>query len=386
MQVEVVDLRSMSLTSRASRRNAAPTVCFPGLGDLRFGLSNSKHPTGEDLIMRHSSLLLLCVATICSPGLAQDKTMGSVERIDASFDKLVPLDAKIEVLGGGFKWTEGPVWMKAGGYLLFSDIPNNRINRWKEGEGITVFMERSGYTGTAPFTGEEPGTNGLMLDSRGRLCMCEHGNRRVTRLNADGSKTILADRFEGKRFNSPNDLVWHSNGDLYFTDPPYGLPKRYDDPARELDWCGVYRLGRDQKVTLLTKEMTRPNGIGFSPDEKTLYVAQSDSAAAIWKAFPVKEDGTLGEGNIFYDATHWMGKEGRPGAPDGMAVDTAGNVWATGPGGVLVFTSEGKLIGRISTGERTANCCFGDADGSTLYMAADDYVCRIKTNAKGLGF
>lgn len=331
-------------------------------------------------------------ATICLvvafalPASAQKyNTKGSIERIDPSFDKLIAKDAKIEVVGNGFKWTEGPVWIKDGGYLLFSDIPNNRINKWKHGEGVSVFLEPSGYTGKEKFTGEEPGTNGLMLDKDGHLCMCEHGNRRVSRLNPDKSRTVLASHYDGKRFNSPNDLVWHSNGDLYFTDPPYGLPKRYDDPARELDWCGVYRRTEDGKITLLTKEMTRPNGIALSPDEKTLYVAQSDGAAAIYKAFPVKEDGTLGEGKVLFDATKWMGREDRPGAPDGMAIDTEGRLWATGPGGVLVFTPEGKLLGRISTGERTANCCFGD-DGSTLYMAADDYLCRIKTNVKGLGF
>lgn len=329
----------------------------------------------------------LCILAITAFPVSAQKynTKGSIERLDESFNKLVDKDAKIEVIGQGFKWTEGPVWIKDGGYLLFSDIPNNRINKWKEGEGVSVFLEPSGYTGKEKFTGEEPGTNGLMLDKDGHLCMCEHGNRRVSRLNPDKTRTVLASHYEGKRFNSPNDLIWHSNGDLYFTDPPYGLPKRYEDPARELDWCGVYRRNKSGKITLLTKEMTRPNGIALSPDEKTLYVAQSDGKAAIYKAFPVKADGTLGDGKVLFDATKWMDTEGRPGAPDGMAIDTEGRLWATGPGGVLVFTPQGKLIGRISTEERTANCCFGD-DGSTLYMAADDYLCRIKTNVKGLGF
>lgn len=313
------------------------------------------------------------------------KLTSAVERIDPKFDELVPQGAKVEQLADGFKWTEGPVWVKTHGFLLFSDIPNNRINVFKEGKGVWTYLKNSGYTGQAKFTGEEPGTNGLFLDPNGFLTMCEHGNRRVTRLNSDRTRTLLATHYQGRRFNSPNDLVWHSNGDLYFTDPPYGLPKRYDDPSRELDWCGVYRLSKEGVITLLTKEMTRPNGIALSPDEKTLYVAQSDSAAAVYKAFPVKEDGTLGPSKVIYDATEWMGKKDRPGAPDGMAIDQEGHLWATGPGGVLVMTPEGKLLGRISTGERTANCCFG-GDGSTLYMAADDYLCRIKTNAKGLGF
>ena len=314
-----------------------------------------------------------------------EKGNSSVERIEAEFDKLIPKEAIVEQLAGGFKWTEGPVWVKKGGYLLFSDIPNNRINKWKAGEGISVFLEPSGYTGSKPFTGEEPGTNGLMLDAKGNVTMCEHGNRQVSRLHADGTRTVLASHYDGKRFNSPNDLVWHSNGDLYFTDPPYGLPKRYDDPERELDWCGVYRRAKDGTVTLLSKKLMRPNGIALSPDEKTLYVAQSHRVA-IYTAFAVKEDGTLGEGKVLFDASKWMGTEGRPGSPDGMTIDQAGNLWATGPGGVLVITPKGKLLGRISTGEASANCCFGGDDGSTLYIAADDFLCRIKTNTKGLGF
>ena len=335
--------------------------------------------------MRYVNLFLLFLLS-CAVANGQDKSKAFVERIDAGFDELVAEDAEIEWLGEGFKWTEGPVWVKGKGYLLFSDIPNNRINKWKEGDGVSVFLDRSGYTGTDKFTGEEPGSNGLMIDADGNLCLCEHGNRCVARLNSDGSRTILAHQFEGKRFNSPNDLVFHSNGNLYFTDPPYGLPKRYDDPARELDWCGVYLRKPDGKITLLTKEFDRPNGIGLSPDEKTLYVAQSKGEAAIWKSFPVKADGTIGEGKLFFDATKWAGKEDRPGSPDGLAIDMKGNVWATGPGGVYVLSPNGKLLGRISTGQRTANCCFGNEDGTVLYMTADDYLCRIKTRVKGLGF
>lgn len=317
-------------------------------------------------------------------GLGQDlpKTIGSIERLDPAFDKLVPPGAKIEVLAGGFEWTEGPVWDTKQACLLFSDIPRNQILKWKPGEGISVFMHPAGYTGNQQFSGSEPGTNGLAFDAEGRLVMCCHGDRAIKRLEKDGSLTVLADRYQGKRLNSPNDLVFHSNGDLYFTDPPYGLPKRYDDPARELDFCGVYRLKPDGTLTLLTREMTRPNGIGLSPDEKTLYVAQSDPQAAIWKKFPLHADGTLGKGEVLYDATEWVGK--RPGLPDGMVVDSAGNLWATGPGGVLVFRPSGKLIGRISTGEKTANCTFGE-DGRTLFLTADMYLCRVRTNARGMG-
>jgi gluconolactonase len=314
---------------------------------------------------------------------APPKSIGSIERTDPAFDKLVPKDATIEVLADGFEWSEGPVWVPKGEYVLFSDIPNNRINKWKAGAGISVFMEKSGYTGKEPFTGKEPGSNGLMLDSNGVLHMCCHGDRAIKRVEADGKIKVLADKYNGKRLNSPNDLIFANSGDLYFTDPPYGLPKQWDDEGRELDFCGVYRLAKDGKLTLLTDEMTRPNGIGFSPDQKTLYVAQSDPKAAIWKKFPVKEDGTLGKGEVFFDSTAWVGKQ--KGLPDGLAVDSSGNVWATGPGGVICFSPEGKVLGKLLTGEATANCKFGD-DGSTLYITADMYFCRVKTKAKGLGF
>jgi gluconolactonase len=314
-----------------------------------------------------------------SAGAQTPNSIGSIERIDPAFDKLIPQDAVIEVLADGFEWTEGPVWLPKEGALLFCDIPHNRIHKWDPKSGVTIFMKNSGYTGEKPFTGSEPGSNGLMLDSEGRLVMCCHGDRAVKRVEADGKITVLAEKFEGKRFNSPNDLAYKSNGDLYFTDPPYGLPQRENDPARELDWFGVYRLSKDGKLTLLTKEMTRPNGIAFSPDQKSLYVAQSDPKAAIWKKFPVKEDGTLGEGKVFFDSTEWVGKQ--KGLPDGMDIDVAGNVWATGPGGVIVFSPEGKLLGKLLTGEATANCTF--ANDGTLYITADMYLCRVKTNTKG---
>jgi len=297
-------------------------------------------------------------------------------------DELIAPDARLEVLATGFEWSEGPVWSRAGGFLLFSDIPRNSIMRWSATQGISLYMKPSGYTGVADY-GREPGSNGLLFDSQGRLVLMEHGDRRVSRLEAGGGKRTLVDNFEGKRLNSPNDAVFRSNGDLYFTDPPYGLPKQAEDPARELDFCGVYRLSNGGVLTLLTKEMTRPNGIGFSPDERTLYVAQSDPRAAVWKAFPVKDDGTLGPGRIFHDATPLVGKF--PGLPDGLKVDRNGNLWATGPGGVWIFSPDGKPLGRIDTGEATANCAFGD-DGSTLYITADMYLCRIRTKTRGLGW
>lgn len=307
------------------------------------------------------------------------KSIGKIERLDAEFDKLVPADSEIEVLGGGYDWSEGVVWIKSEGYALFSDIPPNKIMKYLPGKGVSLFKERVGYTGSEPFKGTEPGTNGLMLDAEGRLVMCCHGDRCIKRMEKDGTLTTLVDKYEGKRLNSPNDLVYHSNGDLYFTDPPYGLPERENDKGRELDWFGVYRLGKDGQLTLLTKEMTRPNGIGFSPDEKTLYVAQSDPAAAIWKSFPVAADGTLGESKLFFDATAWV-KQGIKGLPDGLTVDSQGNVWATSPGGVSVFNPQGKLLGRLNTGEATANCKFGE--NGTLLICADMYFCQVETSAR----
>ena len=325
---------------------------------------------------------------LTGPAMAQNSvnfpTIGEVVRQDAAIDSLIPKDAKIQVLSSGFEWSEGPVWVpaqgKESGYLLFSDIPRNSIMKWVEGQGVSLFLKPAGYTGQVEY-GNEPGSNGLLLDAKGQLVACEHGDRRLSVLTKGGGKRTLVDNYEGKRLNSPNDATFKSNGDLYFTDPPYGLPKGYDDPNRELDFCGVYRLSKEGKLTLLTKEMTRPNGIAFSPDEKTLYVAQSDPAAPIWKKFPVKEDGTLGASELFHDATENF-KKGLPGLPDGMDVDAQGNVFATGPGGVYVITPSGKLLGRISTGEATANCKLGGPNGDQLFLTADMYLCRIQTLTK----
>lgn len=303
-------------------------------------------------------------------------------RFDPRFDKLIPADAKIEVIASGFAWSEGPVWRKddSGGYLLFSDIPRNSVFKWKEGKGISLFLSPSGYTGNT-FYGKEPGCNGLILDPKGRLVSCEHGDRRVSVLTENGGKRTLVDNYEGKRLNSPNDGTYKSNGDLYFTDPPYGLPMWDKDPRCELHFFGVYRLSPDSKLTLLTKEMTRPNGIAFSHDEKILYVAQSDPDAAIWRAFEVKGDGTLGASRVFYDATENV-KKNLPGLPDGMKVDNKGNLFAAGPGGIFVFDPDGTLLGRLDTGEKTGNCCWGE-DGTKLYICADNFICRIQTTTKG---
>jgi len=332
------------------------------------------------------TLLSLALLLAAAPLYAGDKdrpTLGTIERLDPRFDKLVPKNAKLEILAKGFKWTEGPAWIKNGEFLVFSDIPNNVINKWKDGKGISKFVFPAGYSGKKA-RGGEPGTNGLMPDDKGSLYMCEHGDRKVSKLDLKTKKRVtVVDKYMGKRFNSPNDLCFHTNGDMYFTDPPYGLEKNWDDPARELDFCGVYLLKKGGDLVLLTKEMTRPNGIVLSPDEKTLYVANSDPKIAIWKKFPVKTDGTIGEGKVFFDSTEWVGK--KKGLPDGMKVDVAGNLFATGPGGVLVFAPDGTHLGTIATGVPTANCAFGE-DGMTLYVTANDQICRIRLATKGNGF
>ena len=306
--------------------------------------------------------------------------LGKIERLDPALDALLPKDAVLEKLAEGFDWSEGPVWMP-GGYLLFSDVPLNTIFKWSPRGGVTTFLQPSGYTGTAP-RGGEPGSNGLTRDKQGRLIVCQHGDRRVARWE-NGKFVAVADKFEGQRFNSPNDVVVKSNGDIYFTDPPYGLPMNVTDPTKEISFQGVYRVAADGKVTLLTSEVSRPNGLAFSPDEKILYVASSDPKKAIWMAYPVKADGTLGEGRVFFDSTAMQ--PGKKGLPDGLKVDQAGNLWATGPGGVLIISPEGKHLGTLATGEATANCAWGD-DGSTLYITADMYLCRVRTKTKGAGW
>lgn len=333
--------------------------------------------------------IALMASMLNSPREAQSPSDAAprIERLDPALDRLIAPDAAVEVLAEGYDWSEGPVWVKDGGFLVFSDVPRNVIFRWKQGEGAREWLKPSGYTGREP-RGAELGSNGLTIDADGRLVICQHGDRRVARMDAPTSKpapkfTTVADRFEGARFNSPNDLVFHSNGDLYFTDPPYGLVKQFEDPAREMTYQGVFRRGRQGDITLVTRDMTRPNGIAFSPDEKKLYVAQSDPAAPVWRVFDAVADGSFKSSRVFFDASALS--KTRKGLPDGMKVDVAGNLFATGPGGVLVLSPEGKHLGTILTGQATGNCAFGD-DGRTLYITADMYLMRVRLRTKGLGF
>jgi gluconolactonase len=306
-------------------------------------------------------------------------TMGSIERLDPALDALIPPGAVIEKLASGFAWAEGPVWVRNGDYLLFSDIPRNVVFKWQEGVGTREFLLPSGYTGKEP-RGGEMGSNGLTLDALGRLVLCQHGDRQIARLEKDNKFTVLAQFYHYHRFNSPNDLVYKSNGDLYFTDPSYGLVKQNADPARELTFNGVYRLRKTGELDLLLDDLTFPNGIAFSPDERTLYIAVSDPKHAVWMAYDVLPDGTVGHGRVFLDVTSLTA--GRKGLPDGMKVDKAGNLFAAGPGGVLVISHAGKHLGTIATDEPTANCAWGNK-GSVLYITANDKLCRVKTRTLG---
>lgn len=314
------------------------------------------------------------------PGIRETSSAPAIVRLDPRLAQIVPANAELEKVADGFAWAEGPVWNRNGNYLLFSDVPNNRIIKWKAGEAASIFLQPSGYNGTQRFTGREPGSNGLTFDKEGRLVFCQHGDRRISRLEKDGTRTTLVDNYQSKRLNSPNDLVFKSNGDLYFTDPPFGLPETFDDPAKELPFQGVYRLSRDGKLTLLTTEVKAPNGIAFSPDEKKLYVA--DSARALWFVFDVEKDGTLSTGKVLFDGAEVS--KGRPGVADSLKVDVFGNIYAAAPGGLFILAPDGTLLGRFDLGTATGNCAWGE-DGSTLFITSDTRVFRIRLNTRGVG-
>ncbi len=325
--------------------------------------------------------LLAVPAAVFAADDGPHELVAKIERLDPAFDALVAHGAKIEKLAEGFRWSEGPVWHDGG--VVFSDVLANTAYQWKPGmTRAEVYLRPSGLVGArAGF--RETGSNGLGRDAQGRLLLCQHGERRLARWE-NGTFTTLADRFDGKRFNSPNDLAVRKNGEIWFTDPPYGLDKINDSPLKEQPHNGVYRLTPDGKVTLASATLTFPNGIGFSPDESILYVAVSDGRAPRVVAYDVKPDGTLANERTFFDAVPLRGP-GIKGSCDGLKVDRAGNVWATGPGGVLVISPAGKLLGRINTGEPTGNCCWGD-DGSTLYITANYFLVRVKTLTKGAGW
>ncbi len=303
----------------------------------------------------------------------------TITRLDPRFDPLVPKEAQVEEIADGFTWVEGPVWHKQGGYLLFSDIPTNSIYKWTPTEGISLFLKNSGYSGSTLFAGKEPGSNGLTLDADGRLVLCRHGDRQIGRLEADGTISTVADRYDGHRINSPNDLAFKSNGDLYFTDPPFGLPMLFDDPDKA-PVQGVYRVARDGTVTRLITDIKAPNGIAFSPDEKTLYVSDVDPKRAAWLAYDVMDDGTVANGRVFFDATRWR-KDPFFG-PDGFKVDKQGNIFGARPGGLSVIAPDGTLLGTIETGRPTSNVAWGE-DGHTLFITGGASVYRLRLTTTG---
>jgi gluconolactonase len=307
---------------------------------------------------------------------AEPPAIGSIVRLDPAFDALVAKDAKIEKLAGGFTFIEGPVWRPSGA-VWFSDVVGNVVRQWTTDGKVTEILKPGGYDGNSLPAGGYIGPNGMVADKDGAVLLCQHGNRRIVRIDKDMKVTTLVDKFEGKKLSSPNDLVFHSDGSLYFTDPPYGLPKADDDPAKEIKFNGVYRLNKG-KVQVLVKDLTRPNGIAFSPDYKILYVANSDEAKKIWMKYDVAANGTVSNGKVFADVT----AEKEPGVPDGMKVDSLGNIWSSGPGGVWVFSPEGKHLGTIKTPETPANCGWGD-DGKSLYITATTGLYRIKTSVAG---
>lgn len=303
---------------------------------------------------------------------------GRIVRLDPAVDRIIPPNAKLEKLAGGFQFIEGPVW-HPDGYLLFSDPNANTIYRWSPEGAVSVYRTKSGYTGVDIGEYHQPGSNGLTLDPDGLLTINEHGNRRVVRLERPGNITVLADRFEGKRLNSPNDLVYRSDGTLYFTDPPFGLPKAFDDPRKELPFSGVFMV-REGKITLLARELRGPNGIAFSPDERYLYVDDWDLAHKVLMRYEVRPDGTLANGKVFYDFT----SEPEEVALDGIKVDREGNVYVSAPRGVWILSPEGKPLGRIEPPEHDANFAWGDEDGRGLYLTASTGLYRIRLSIPGV--
>ena len=319
-----------------------------------------------------------------SPRTVLSATNPQIIRNDPAFDRIVPNDAKIEKLAGGFQFTEGPIWVpksdESDGYLLFSDPNNNVIYRWTQDGQVSIYMTKSGYRVVDIGEYGQPGSNGLTLDREGRLTINQHGNRRVVRLEKNGQLTVLADRYQGKRLNSPNDLVYKSDGALYFTDPPFGLPKFFDDPRKELPYSGVFRVSPDGKVQLVSTDLKGPNGIAFSPDEKYLYVGNWDTAKKVVMRYTVEPDGGLSHGQVFFDMTGTPGED----ALDGMKVDVEGNLYVSGPGGVWILSPERKHLGTITGPEHPHNFAWGGDDGKTLYLCAQTGLYRIRLNIEGI--
>lgn len=338
------------------------------------------------------SVLLLSVAA-CSgmdvnpaPQDAEMSAFETIGSISVSQSGLINPNEKIEKLGGNYAWSEGPVWVEKMGAILFTDVPGNTIWKYKDGEGITEYMSPSGAVPPLPDYTSSPGANGLIMLDADHIIVPDHGNRTLWAQNIETKeRRVLADKFQGKRLNSPNDAVLHSSGIIYFTDPPYGLKGQDKNPAMELDFSGVYALYPDGSLTLLDKTIIRPNGIILSPDERTLYVANSDPATANWTAYDVSEIGDVSNPRVIAEAFMEL-ESGLSGNPDGMAMAADGTIFATGPGGVWMMSPDGEKLGVISTGTAIANVTFGGADGRELYMTSHTFLARTRTQVKGHGF
>jgi gluconolactonase len=328
----------------------------------------------KKVIFCFSAVLLLSCE---HKGKTLSVTVG-IERLLPELDRIIDKEITVAVLSSGYEWTEGPLWLEGEKKLLFTDVPTNTVYQWTMEKGASVYLNPSGYTGETP-RGGEPGANGLALDDEGNLLLCQHGDRRIAMMNTSLAEpspdfTTIADRYEGKRFNSPNDLVFY-NYDVFFTDPAYGLEKQMKDPSKELPFQGVFRITAAGQVKLLVDSLTRPNGIGFSPDHRKLYVANSDAEKARWYQFALNDSLQIVSGKILYDATSFTQNE--KGLPDGLKVDAQGNLFATGPGGVWIFNGEGKLLGKIKLEQASSNCA-PTADGKTLFVTNDMNVLQLQ--------
>jgi gluconolactonase len=327
-------------------------------------------------------LAVVVLAVACSkappPAPAPAKpSLGSIVRLDPAVDELIPKDAELEKLADDFTFTEGPLWRPFQA-LWFSDVVGNVVRQWSPDGKVTVILNPGGYDGKGNLpAGGFNGPNGMAADKDGAVLLCQHGYRRIVRINKDMKITTVVDKYQGKRFNSPNDVVFRSDGAFYFTDPPYGLPKGDDDPAKELKFNAVFRVAKG-KVTPVIKDLTRPNGIAFSPDQKTLYIGNTDEKNKVWMAYDVADNGMVSNGRVFYDANN----EKEEGLPDGLKIDEKGDMWASGPGGIWIFSPEGKHLGTIKMPEVPANCNWGD-DWKTLYITARTGLYRIKLSVAG---
>ncbi len=343
------------------------------------------HPLRAGLVVA-----LLAATAACAPAVdtAATKTYPSVGRIavyDDALRAIMAPDTRVERIAEGFAWSEGPLWMRDGGYLLFNDVPGNTMYRWSPRDGLSVFLKPSGYGGTDLDGLREAGANGLESEPEGTVLLADSGSRLIARLDpATKHKTTLAAAYQGKRLNSPNDVVRHGNGSVYFTDPPYGLKGIDESPLKEQPANGVYRLDRDGSVHLIEDGLRFPNGVALSPDQRTLYVANSDEKHPVWMAYRLDDRGNVLDRRVLADASDLVAA-GASGAPDGLCVSSDGHLFASAPGGLLVMDADGKRLGLIETGSRVSNCAFGD-DGRTLYLTSHAFVARVRVLVTGLGF